>query len=154
MSPSSPPVCTPPSHGEKGDNRGKSVFSALLCSGKVFHFAPLVTARCLFLEFSKFKISENDFFPVFQKLFSEVFSKNLNFRNFFSEKIFFGKFSQNIKSRARSLVEGRHSVVLSLLRPKDDEETKPYIYKYIHIHIHIHRGFFRFRPWPHEKKQK
>lgn len=132
------------------------MFSALLCSGKVFHFPSLVTARCLFWNFQSSKFQRTTFFqfPAYS------LQKNLNFRNFFQkklgfrnfQKIFLGKFSQNIKSRARSLVEGRHSVVLSLLRPKDDEETKPYIYKY--IHIHIHRGFFRFRPWPHEKKQK
>ena len=146
MFPSSPLRVPPPPHGEKGDNR-QNTFSALLCSGKVFHFTSLVPAQRLFLEFSKFKISENDFFPKF-------FPKIWIFGIFFQKKFFLENFPKIQKSRARSLVEGRHSVVLSLLRPKDDEETKPYIHIYIHIHIHIHRGFFRFRPWPHEKKQK
>ena len=101
MSPSFP--CVHPPHNikneEKGDNR-KNTFSALLCSGKVFHFAPLVTARCLFWNFELWKFQENDFFqfPAYslQKKFefSEFFfKKKLGSRNF--QKIFFGKFPQN-----------------------------------------------------------
>lgn len=136
-------VLCPPLFGESlsfcaSSNRAMSLFGIF----KVQNFRERL--------FSSFQFFKKKFF--FQKFeFSEFFfQKKLGLEIF--PDFFFGKFSQNIKSRARSLVEGRHSVVLSLLRPKDDEETKPYIYKY--IHIHIHRGFFRFRPWPHEKKQK
>ena len=151
MSPSSPCVHPSPHMEKKGIIGQKCVLCPPLLGESLSFCASSNRAMSLFGIFKVQNFRER-LFSSFPKTFFRSFSKNLNFRNFFSEKIFFGKFSQNIKSRARSLVEGRHSVVLSLLRPKDDEETKPYIYKY--IHIHIHRGFFLFCPWPHEKKQK
>lgn len=84
------------------------------------------------------------FFFGLSEFFFRKFLENFRFEKL-SENFKATTFPKNPMLQARSLVEGRHLVVLFLLRPKDGKKRNPiyieiYIYIYIYIYIKVFAG--------------
>ena len=141
MSPSSP--CVHPPHMEKKGIIGQKCVLCPPLLGESLSFSFSSNRAMPLLEFSKFKISENDFFPISSLQspkkfeFSEFFSEKIRFQKF--PKNFFGKIFPKYKSPGRgpSQRDGTRWFCLFFVRRTMKRRNPIYINIYIYIYIGV-----------------